>query len=200
LLKWTGRACLLLGLCCLGTWTAVSIDAALYQRTLRHRLEALLAYEALLGTGSGADRSAGANPALDADGLVGLIEIPRLALSALVIEGVDGRTLHRAVGHLPGTALPGTRGHAVLAGHRDSFFRPLEEVRAHDRVLMTTPHGLFTYEVEDVSIVEPDRVDVLAPSDTATLTLITCYPFRYIGPAPRRFIVRARQVPATGDS
>jgi sortase A len=117
----------------------------------------------------------------------------------MIVEGADAGTLGRAIGHLPGTALPGEAGNAVLAGHRDTFFRPLEKVRPRDRMSVVTPRGRFDYEVDDVSIVDPDRLDVLASSEAAEMTLITCYPFRYIGPAPRRFIVRARLVAEPSD-
>jgi sortase A len=135
--------------------------------------------------------AAGAVPG-PGEGLVGRLEIPSLGLSAIIAEGADGRTLGRAVGHLPETALPGASGNTVLAGHRDTFFRSLGGVRLGDTIRVTTPEGRFEYQVDEVSIVDPDDVGVLAPSATPTLTLITCFPFHYIGPAPRRFIVRAR--------
>lgn len=127
-------------------------------------------------------------------GLVGRLEIPRLEISAIVSEGEDEKTLRRAVGHLPGTPFPGEPGNVALAAHRDSFFRSLEDIRADDRVRFLTPDGLFEYAVESISIVPPERVDVLEPTRRPTLTLVTCYPFRYVGNAPQRFVVRARLV------
>jgi len=129
-----------------------------------------------------------------ADGLIGRIEIPRLLLSAVVVEGVDKTTLRRAVGHIPGTALPGHSGNVGLAGHRDTFFRPLKDLKIKDEVQLSTLQGNFTYEVESLRVVDPDNVGVLAPSGENVLTLVTCYPFYYVGPAPKRWIVRARQV------
>jgi len=120
------------------------------------------------------------------------VEIPRLGLSAIVAEGVDTGTLRRAVGHDPGTALPGRPGNVVLAGHRDTFFRALRAVRPLDLVTITTPDGVFDYQVDEVSIVDADRLDIVAPAAEPMLTLITCYPFHFVGPAPRRFIVHAR--------
>jgi len=102
--------------------------------------------------------------------------------------------LRRAVGHLPGTALPGEPGNVVLAGHRDPFFRPLKDVRPGDAVELTTPQGRFEYTVEDTQVVEPGRTDLLDPAGRARLTLVTCYPFYLVGNAPDRFVVRARQV------
>ena len=126
--------------------------------------------------------------------LVGRIDIPRLDLSAVVFEGTSDDTLARGVGHLKGSAGPGERGNLVLAGHRDTFFRELQGIRQGDEVDIKGPDGEFEYQVESTAIVEPDQTEVLKPSDDATLTLITCYPFRYIGNAPERFIVRATKV------
>jgi sortase A len=127
-------------------------------------------------------------------GLVGRIDIPRLDLSVVVFEGTSDETLARGVGHLRGSAGPGERGNLVLAGHRDTFFRELRNIRQGDEVNIMGPQGEFEYQVESIAIVEPDQTEVLKPSDGSTLTLITCYPFRYIGNAPQRFIVRASKV------
>ena len=124
--------------------------------------------------------------------VVGRIEMPRLGVSAIVREGDDAGTLRRAVGHIPETALPGEPGNAGLAGHRDTFFRGLRNVRAGDRVVVTTPAGRVHYRVRSTQIVQPTDVSVLDPTPGSTLTLVTCYPFNYIGAAPKRFIVRAQ--------
>jgi sortase A len=125
-------------------------------------------------------------------GLIGRIEIPRLGLTAIVREGTDWRTLERAVGHVPGTALPGQDGNVCLAAHRDTYFRPLRGVRKNDTIRITTPNATFEYTVQGISVVDPDAVEVLASTGDASLTLVTCYPFGYVGPAPRRFIVSGR--------
>jgi sortase A len=124
-------------------------------------------------------------------GLIGRIEVRRIKMSALAREGVDVRTLRVAVGHIPGTALPGQPGNAGFAAHRDTFFRPLKSVREGDEVVVTTPRGVYRYAVTGTRIVEPQDLSVLDPTTDAILTLVTCYPFEYIGNAPRRFIVRA---------
>jgi sortase A len=126
--------------------------------------------------------------------LVGRIDIPRLDLSAVVFEGTTDDTLARGVGHLRGSAGPGERGNLVLAGHRDTFFRALRNIREGDEVDIKGPQGEFEYQVESTTIVNPDQTEVLEPGNGDTLTLITCYPFRYIGNAPQRFIVRASKV------
>jgi sortase A len=123
--------------------------------------------------------------------VVGRLEIPRLSLSTVVFEGDDTGVLERGAGHLPGSALPGDRGNAVLAAHRDTFFRSLRGIRVGDVVKIHRPHKDSAYVVQSTRIVEPDEVGVLRPTAEPALTLITCYPFRYIGPAPERFVVRA---------
>jgi len=133
-------------------------------------------------------------PAPDAGSLIGRIEIPRLGLSAMVRHGDDAGTLTKAVGHLPRTSLPGQPGNVVLAGHRDTFFRKLRDIRKDDTITFTTLNGKFHYAVESIAVVDPDYTQALQPSPYPTLTLVTCYPFTYIGNAPRRFIVRAREV------
>jgi sortase A len=168
------------------------VDAWIFQRRESRELDRLLRARAV---SESAPRLAPKNaPAVAADGLIGRVEIPRLLLSAVVIEGVDKTTLRRAVGHIPGTALPGEPGNVGLAGHRDTFFRPLKDLKLKDRIRFSTLGGNFNYEVESLRIVEPDNVGVLASSGENVLTLVTCYPFHYVGPAPQRWIVRARQV------
>jgi sortase A len=126
---------------------------------------------------------------------VGRLDIPRLSLSTIVFEGASQDVLERGAGHLPGSALPGQHGNAVLAAHRDTFFRPLRGIREGDAVKIHMPTGESVYIVKSARVVEPDETDVLKPTEQAALTLITCYPFRYIGPAPERFVVRAVLAP-----
>ena len=125
---------------------------------------------------------------------IGRIEIPRLHISSIVRQGVDDTTLSRAVGHVPYTALPGQKGNVGLAAHRDSYFRELRGVRDGDLIRLITPKGTFEYHVESLKIVFPTNVEVLDPTPNPSLTLVTCYPFNYVGHAPKRFIVRARQI------
>jgi sortase A len=122
------------------------------------------------------------------------LSIPRVHLSAVVLHGSDAQTLRRGPGHLENTALPGEAGNVVIAGHRDSFFRPLRNVQPGDDIFMDTPQGRFHYRVTSLRVVKPSDVSVLEPTDTAVLTLITCYPFWVLGDAPDRFVVRATGV------
>ncbi len=132
--------------------------------------------------------------------LVGRIEVPRLDLSAVIFEGTTEDTLTRGVGHFRGSAGPGEPGNLVLAGHRDTFFRDLRGIRKGDEVSVTGYAGDFQYQVDSTAIVYPDQTELLKPGDAATLTLITCYPFSYIGYAPLRFVVRATKIGKPGSS
>jgi sortase A len=129
---------------------------------------------------------------------LGEIEIPRLGIDVGIVQGESPRLLERAAGHVTETPLPGEMGNMVLAAHRDSFFRPLEHVRAGDEITVKTLDGDFHYVVESTIVVGQGDLWVLAPIGGRTLTLITCFPFRYVGAAPDRFIVRARETPV-GD-
>jgi sortase A len=126
--------------------------------------------------------------------LLGKIEIPSIGLTAMVQEGTGPRVLHLGIGHIEGTSLLGQSGNIGLAGHRDTFFRNLRSIQEGDEITITTLSGSFLYRVDLISIVEPDDSQVLRYSGKDTLTLVTCYPFVFVGPAPKRFIVHARKV------
>jgi sortase A len=126
---------------------------------------------------------------------LGIIELPRLHLSSVVVEGDDSSSLLVAAAHLSDTPLPWQGGNTVLAGHRDTDFRPLRGVKSGDVIHFLTADARFDYVVTDTRIVGPTDVSVLRASNEPTLTLITCYPFNFVGPAPSRFVVRAERVP-----
>jgi sortase A len=128
-------------------------------------------------------------------GMIGRLEIPRLRLSVIVMEGDGQRILRRAAGHVPGTSLPGERGNVGISGHRDTFFRPLRNIHWNDLITFTTLEGEYRYRVVSIRVVNPDNVAVLDSTGGEILTLITCHPFYFVGPAPDRFIVRAERVP-----
>ena len=123
--------------------------------------------------------------------VIGHIAIPRLRLLAAMVEGDDEESLSLAVGHMQGTAPLGSKGNAVVAGHRDTAFWPLRNVRKGDRILVSTDKR-YVYAVEQTKIVDPDDTRALRDANNAVLTLVTCYPFRHVGPAPKRFIVVAK--------
>jgi len=123
--------------------------------------------------------------------VVGQMEIPSVGLRAIVLHGDSPGVLRRGVGHLPETPMPGEWGNVALAGHRDTFFRSLRQIRSGDVITLETSSGSYRYRVESTEVVPPTNMEVLRSSNRRELTLITCFPFDYIGPAPKRFIVRA---------
>jgi sortase A len=134
-------------------------------------------------------------PHLLADGdVLGEIQVPRLGLDAIVVQGDSPAILRRAVGHLSRSALPGESGNVALAGHRDTFFRPLRDIRLGDVITFKTQERSFEYLVQSIEVVAPTDIRVLEPLTGHDLTLLTCYPVYYVGPAPKRLVVRAREV------
>ena len=128
---------------------------------------------------------------IDRDAVLGRLDIPSIRVSVIVLPGVDAVCLNGGVGHIPGTPRPGEPGNIGIAGHRDGFFRGLEHIAKGAVLRLTTPRGAFEYQVQWTKIVEPKDVEVLAGSGADEITLVTCYPFRVLGSAPKRFIVRA---------
>jgi sortase A len=221
LLLWLERLLMAVGLLCLGLVAFAVVDARWFayqegrrlDRALRAAREAAAAPESRMA-GKGLARRRGApGPASETDRLdtfrpggppalppapegsvLGRIEIPRVGVSSLVLEGVSGPTLRRGVGHIAGTPLPRvTRlpGNLGLAGHRDTVFRGLKDIRKGDSINLDTLSGTYSYVVDWAQVVDPDDVGVLAASNQPELTLVTCYPFYYVGSAPERFVVRA---------
>lgn len=129
--------------------------------------------------------------------VIGQIDVPRIGLTAIVVQGDSDDVLRRAVGHVPETALPGQTGNIALAGHRDTIFRPLRDIQVGDVISLKTPVGDHAYRVNSTEVVPPTDIGVLQSRGENELTLITCFPFHYIGHAPNRFIVRAEEVGPT---
>jgi sortase A len=180
---WMERTLIVIGVVCLG-WTGLSwMEAMRFQAAQSRALDSAVAKQ----PSSEVDDGTAPTP-------IGRLEIPRLRISAMVIPGDDDATLRNAVGYLTDTPLPWSGGNTALAGHRDTFFRPLERVREGDDIYLTTTHGRFHYRVRHSIIVAPEDVWVLEPSPHPVLTLITCYPFHYVGAAPKRFVVQADRV------
>ena len=182
-------ACVLLGwgLLAVGYVALVVIDARAYQRSEQHQFERARAEVSVA-------------PAAIEGMAIGTIHIARLGLTAVIVQGDSSDILQRAVGHLPETALPGESGNVVLAAHRDTFFRPLKGIRVGDTITVRTLTDDFAYVVVSMAVVSPDAVEVLRPTREPTLTLVTCFPFAYLGPAPNRFIVRAREVAGPAET
>jgi len=173
----------------LGYCTAQYSAAAIHQSHQNSRLDALRAQSAQL------DKTLNSAPTLASDKSgpppLGRIEIPSVGVSAIVEEGESDATLSESVGHLAGTSLPGHPGNVALAAHRDTYFRDLADIHTGDEIYFTTATAIYKYRVSGTNIVDPSDVSVLAPTTDSRLTLITCYPFHFVGPAPKRFIVVA---------
>lgn len=181
-LPWLERALFAVAAVLLGWYAVQQVSTAYYQAVSSRELETIRMSTPTITP---------AKTTLPIGALVGRIDIPRLGVSAIVREGDDTSTLRRSVGHIPHTAFPGEPGNSGLAGHRDTFFRGLRNARAGDRIMVTTANAVLRYVIRNTRVVEPDDVSVLKPTSAGTLTLVTCYPFSYIGAAPQRFIVQA---------
>lgn len=195
MLRYAERALFAIGIIALAWFASGQIYAAREQAALSRELETARQAAQTADEAAPETRTTVAAAPLAARALVGRIDVPRLKLSALAREGVDVRTLRGSVGHVPGTALPGEPGNAAFAAHRDTFFRPLAGIRKGDTVLVTTPDGVHSYRVFGTRIVAPSEVSVLRSGQASQLTLVTCYPFDYVGSAPQRFIVQAELTP-----
>lgn len=186
------RMYLAIAVVALGYCTYVAGDTWLFQHKEKLSLESR--QEAI------AEPSAASAAATDMDAtdpLVGRIDVPRLGISVAVMEGAEDDTLRHSAGHIVGTALPGHPGNVGIAAHRDTFFRPLRNIRNDDVITLTTAGAEYQYRVVSTKVVSPDDVSVLESNGAGdeVLTLVTCYPFFYTGAAPSRFIVRAEKVP-----
>jgi len=162
----------------------VVVGAAKYQFRSRETLQRLRSQH--LRSSSSPSTSRPARGSVLAD-----LEIPRIGLSVMVVEGTDEEVLRLGAGHLPGSGLPGRTGNVVVAGHRDTFFRSLRNVQVGDTIDLTSPQGTYHYRVDWTRVVASAETKALDPTPQAALTLVTCYPFSYIGSAPDRFVVRA---------
>lgn len=218
LLRWSGSILLFMGISALGFCSYVVLDAWLSQTEQSRQFDQALAV-AQPAASNGPEAHDSTAPDLNATSPVvpefagikkappnmsgamgaetfplGRIEISAIGLSAMIQEGTEPRTLRRGVGHIIGTSLLGQPGNIGLAGHRDTFFRNLRNLHEGDEITLVTLAGTFVYRVDLISIVEPQDSHVFRDSDGDFLTLVTCYPFNFLGPAPKRFVVRAHRV------
>jgi sortase A len=196
ILTWLERALWTAGCCALGYYVFTSIDASLTQRQLAQSFEESRTHVGVPAQATLNNSTADLQkvPAQPGSRLVGRLEIPKLDLSSVILERVGSQTLRVGLGHVPGTSMPGQRGNVVIAGHRDTFFRPLQKIKIGDEVFVDTTARTYCYQVRSFEIVDPHNVNALRFHDRNELTLITCYPFSYIGPAPKRFVVHAEPV------
>ena len=185
-LVWTERALLCLGAATAAWCAAVWLEA---RYTQSRAVGDLVITQRLPGdAGNARARTAGFVPN---GAVIARLDAPSLQLSTAVLEGSDDAILNRGAGHIEGTAFPGQHGNVGIAGHRDTIFRPLRRVRIGDTLALATRDRVYHYRISKTLIVDPDDVQVLNPMRQPTLTLVTCYPFDFVGHAPRRFIVQA---------
>ena len=197
LLRWSQYGLLACGVAMLGYCVFVVVDTQVFQARESRILQRFLEDQHSMGIDSPQAKQLSPPkipPASAMNGLVGRIEIARLGLSVMIVEGDDGKTLRRAAGHVPGTAMPGQPGNVGITAHRDTFFRPLRNIQMNDVITLTTLRGVYHYRVVSTKVVSPQDVEVLDPTGGEVLTLVTCHPFYFVGAAPNRFIVRAERV------
>jgi sortase A len=209
LLRWSQYFFFVVGVLALSYCATVLLDRWLFQAYQTWRFERALKdaqtsartiqqpASSPLSAQAEADRARAESFGIDglAGSPLGRIEISSIGLAAMILEGTDDSTLRRGVGHFPGTALPGQQGNVAIAGHRDTFFKGLRNIRKDDEITLTTLNGTYRYRVDSTRVIAPEHTEVLDDSGEAILTLVTCYPFIYVGHAPKRFIVRAHRIP-----
>jgi sortase A len=174
-------------------------QAWLYQRWARQQMEEQPLHSATNPGSAAEQQEKTPSSSLGEMSPIGRLEIPGVHISAVVAEGTSPRVLSRAVGHAVGTALPGQLGNITLAAHRDTFFRHLGDVRWGDIIELKEQGHEYRYQVRFTAVVGPKDTWVLEPTGKETLTLLTCYPFHFVGPAPDRFVIRARRIQAAGE-
>jgi len=186
LLRWIQRLLFITGILLLGYVGFTLLETRLYQVSAKRSLENEIRAEK-------EHPQAQSKPPVRKGDVLGRMDIPRLGMSVAVLQGTSSRVLRLGIGHIAGTPLPGEDGNIGIAGHRDTFFRGLKDIRKNDEIQLQTASGLSRYAVDWAKVVANDDQSVLAPSNESALTLVTCYPFYFVGPAPKRFVVRAHK-------
>ena len=194
-LRWLSYLLVIAGGAALGWCAAILTDAYLAQRIAREQLTSMPRTESASSVPLPVPALPSPSLAMVKAGTpLAELSIPRIGLSVVVLQGSDTDTLRAGPGHIETTPLPGESGNVAIAGHRDSFFRPLRHVQVGDDILLDTPTARVHYRVSSYSVVNSSEVSVLEPTRDNMLTLVTCFPFQFIGSAPDRFIVRANFV------
>lgn len=195
ILRWCSTVFFLAGALLLGGYVFIVVQSKIDQARDRAQLASLMAKAPLAAPTSRPIAVTVPKPVLKTGEVLGELQIPSVGIDTIVLEGDNSGILRRGAGHIPGTAMPDSSGGNVgIAAHRDTYFRPLRFIRPGDKIVLKTPAGSYQYSVQSTRVVEPSDVAVLAHTNQPTLTLVTCYPFYYVGPAPHRFIVRAKEV------
>lgn len=185
---------LLIGIATLTVYGLLELDQMRGQADLREQFENAEALPAALPGNAQPQEKPETQPVAPQSGALGRLISERIGLDVMIAEGVDHATLRRAAGRIPGTARLDSDGNIGLAAHRDTFFRPLRNIQKGDVLELETHQARYRYRVDWMAVVEPSEVHFLEPSSESELTLVTCFPFYYVGPAPRRYIVRATRV------
>ena len=187
--QWTARLCMLVGAVLLGCWCVPMVYGLVFSHVVLSRFQAQHAETVAWSPG----RVASYRDALKvaAPPAQAVLRISRVGIRVPVMEGTSKLVMNLGAGHIAGTASPGGAGNVALASHRDGYFRHLKDVRLGDRIEVDSTHGTDVYQVDKLQVVAPNDVSSLQPTANAVLTLVTCYPFFYLGPAPQRYIVRA---------
>jgi len=186
LIRRTRRVLLVSGVLALSYVGFILLDARIYQHNAELTLEKRILAQEQRETGL-------PRVMVKAGDILGRMEIPRIGLSVIVLEGTTSKALQHGAGHIEGTALPGEPGNIGIAGHRDTYFRGLKDLRANDEIQIQTAAGITRYEVDWIQITVPSDVSIVSSATGSALTLVTCYPFHYIGAAPERFVVHAHR-------
>jgi sortase A len=185
-MRWTRRILMFAGVLALAYVALTLLNAWQFQKSASHTLEKQIH----------ADEQhtiiPARHPVKEGD-VLGRIEIPSVGVSVIVLQGTTPQTLRLGAGHIEGTALPGESGNIGIAGHRDTFFRGLKDIHRDDEILLQTVDGIARYKVDWIQITAPGDGGIVSPTTESGLTLVTCYPFHYIGAAPERYVVHARR-------
>jgi sortase A len=185
-IRWTRCILLITGILALSYVAITLIGARIYQKNAVLILDKQIQAEEQ-------HKAEQPEPTIREGDVLGRIEIPRIGVSVAVLQGTTSQTLWLGVGHIKGTELPGEPGNIGIAGHRDTYFRALKDIHRDDEIQLQTATGITMYEVDWIQITSPSDVGILAPTAESSLTLVTCYPFYYIGAAPKRFFVHAHR-------
>lgn len=189
------RLFLWLGVAALAYAGGTAVYASAYQRYESRKFDKEFASLAI----TRAEIGEGAAGLREGD-IVGKLNVPRIGISVMVLQGIERNTLIAGAGHVPGTPLPGSDGNVTIAAHRDTFFRKLEGILPGDSIQLGTMDDSYEYVVDSIEIVDPEDTKVMESRGRSELTLITCYPFYLVGPAPKRFVVHARGLKPQGVS
>ncbi|MFZ1086444.1 MAG: class D sortase [Terracidiphilus sp.] len=183
---WTRRILMLSGVLAITFVALTVLNAKQFQNDASHKLDIQI-------QAAGLQTPIRTRNVVKEGDVLGRIEVPRIGISVIVLQGTTSKTLRLGVGHIDGTALPGESGNIGIAGHRDTFFRGLKDIHREDEILLQTATGIARYEVDWIQITNPSDHGIVSLTSESGLTLVTCYPFHFIGAAPERFVVHAHR-------